>query len=85
MYRASAMRAWPIETSSTPGTAEQNLPRFCRFKSWPAFTPKPISPANFALSANCFDKNVEVPEVQKLLLQQWMHVEIRVLQRLSLP
>ena len=39
---ASPISAWPIETSRTPGM-EQNLPRFSRFRSCPALTPRPAS------------------------------------------
>src|SRR5262245_33773871 len=39
--RASAIRAWPMDTSSIPGTAARKGPRLARFRSWPAFRPSP--------------------------------------------
>ena len=48
---ASAIRAWPIETSSTPGTAARKAPRLSRLRSWPALTPRPTRCAAAALAA----------------------------------
>src|SRR5882672_9102432 len=47
---ASAIKAWPIDTSSTPGTAARNGPRLARFRSCPALTPSPTASAASAAS-----------------------------------
>src|SRR5262249_10658875 len=48
---ASAISAWPIDTSSINGIAAKKVGRFSRFKSWPALTPSPTSRATRAAPA----------------------------------
>ena len=50
-YKASAIKAWPMLTSSRWGTSRPKSARLSRFKSCPALTPSPAWWAHRAASA----------------------------------
>jgi hypothetical protein len=58
---ASAISAWPIDTSSTPGTARRKSVRLSRFRSWPALISRPTA------SAACGRRRVALPARPRLL------------------
>src|SRR5688572_12443733 len=50
-YKASPIKAWPIDTSSTFGTPRRKAPRLAWLRSWPALTPRPAAWARRAAVA----------------------------------
>ena len=51
------MKAWPMETSFTPGTARRNSLRLSRLRSWPALTSSPAACAARAAQAAGLEVN----------------------------